>query len=329
MASIFSNMTPKNEKKKKRKFRLGIAGIGFMGENHARIASSLSGFTLAGVYDADPIRAEIAGAKYNTRSYPDFSSLLNDVDAVVIATPTSTHFEYSMQAISAGKHLFIEKPIAATAEQGEQIVKAAKEAGVVLSCGLIERFNPAFTVAENLIKKDKLLIINMKRESPLPQRITDASVVLDMMVHDLDLALKLAASPPKEFKAKGKRVKTKNIDVATVKIFFKNGIVANIESNRVSENKLRAFSAECEHSTVEADLLNRTVRQKFMPDPKALILEAPKLIEHDVPKVDQITLELKNFISCCKRGAEPLVTGKDALDVLVLAEGIESSILKK
>ncbi len=320
-------MTPKNRKRKK--FALGIAGIGFMGENHARIASALTGISLAGVMDVDPIRAEIASTKYNTKAFQDFTALLQEVDAVVIATPTSTHFEYAMRAIAERKHVLIEKPLASTSEQGKRIVNASKEAGIILSCGLIERFNPAYTVAEALIKKDKPLIINMKRESPLPQRITDASVVLDMMIHDLDLALKLTGSQPKELKAKGKKVKTKNIDVAAVKIFFRNGIIANIEANRVSERKWRTLSVECEHSTVEADLLNRTVRQKFMPDPKALILESPKIIEHDIPKVDQITLELKDFVSAAKRGVDPAVTGEDALSSLALAEAIETAILKK
>ena len=319
----------KQKTKRGKKFALGIAGVGFMGENHARIAARLPGIILAGVLDADPIRSEIVATKYNTNAFSDLPSLLKVSNAVVIAAPTSTHFEYAIAAIKEGKHVFVEKPLASSSGEGEQIVAAAKEKGVVLSCGLIERFNPAFAVAIALIRKDKPLIINMKRESPLPQRITDASVVLDMMVHDLDLALQIAGTTPKEFKAKGKRVKTKNLDQASVKIFFKNGIIANIEASRVSDKKERGFSVECEHSTIQADLLNKTVTQKFMPNPMAETLEAPKTVVHQVPAADQITLELKEFIAAAKWGREPAVTGKDALLALALAEAIENCILKK
>jgi predicted dehydrogenase len=234
-----------------------------------------------------------------------------------------------MQAIEARKHVFVEKPLAATSEEGSRLVEAAKEKGIVLSCGLIERFNPAFTVAEGLLKKDKPLIINIKRESPLPQRITDASVVFDMMIHDLDLALRIAGTPTQEFKAKGKKVKTKLLDQAFVNLFFKNGIIANIEASRVGQSKERTLSVNCEHSNIKADLLNKRVRQKFMPDPKAPTIEPPKEIEHPVPNADQITLELKDFFFAAKRGKEPAVTGRDALAALQLAESIERSILKK
>jgi predicted dehydrogenase len=320
-------MKPKTKHSKK--FSVGVAGVGFMGENHARLVQPLPGVRLAGIMDQDGPRAEVVSTKYNTAAFTEFAPLLNEADAVIIATPTSTHFDLASQAIEAGKHVFIEKPLASTAEEGEKLVAAAKEKGVVLACGLIERFNPAFTVAYNLIKKDRPLIINIKRESPLPQRITDASVVFDMMIHDLDLALKIAGTAPKEFKAKGKRVKTKMLDQAFVNIFFKNGIIANIEASRVAEGKTRSLSANCERSNIDADLLSKTVRQKFMPDPSAPTIEPPKKIEHPVSPVDQITLELKDFISAAKRGKEPEVTGRDALDALRLAEDIEGKILRK
>lgn len=299
-----------------------------MGENHARILSSLRGVALEGVFDVDEQRAEVAATKFNTRNFRDFSSLIEDVDAVIIASSTSTHFDLGMQAIKARKHSFVEKPLASSSAEGEKMVTAAKDAGIILSCGFIERFNPAFNVAETLIRKDRPLIINITRESPLPERITDASVVLDMMIHDLDLALFLAGSLPKDFKAKGRAVKTNRIDRASASIFFKNGIVANIEASRVAKEKLRSMSVMCERSTVEADLLRKTVRQKFMPDPTAATIEPPKELELPVAPADQITLELKDFFSAIKKQRDPLVTGRDAYQALLLAEGIERAILE-
>jgi predicted dehydrogenase len=320
-------MKPKTKRSKK--FSVGVVGIGFMGENHVRIISKMPGVALAGVYDADPLRTEVVAIKYNTKGFPDFASMLTEVDAVVISSPTSTHFELSLLAIESGKHVFVEKPLAATAEEGLRLVNAAADKKVVLSCGMIERFNPAFTVAENLIRKDRPLIINLKREAPLPERITDASVILDMMIHDLDLAVKIAGTTPAEFKAKGRKVKTKNIDVATASVLFKNGIVANIEASRVAEAKVRTLSCDCEHSTVKADLLNKTVSQKFPSDPSQPTLEPPKETIYQVAPADQITLELKDFFACAKKGREPEVGGKDALVSLRLAEDIERKVLKK
>ena len=315
--------------KQNKKFAVGVIGVGFMGENHVRIVQALPGVRLAGIMDEDPLRADVVSTKYNTTAYGDCASLFTEVNAVIIATPTSTHFDLAMQAIEARKHVFIEKPLASTPEDGELLVEKAREKGVVLSCGFIERFNPAFTVAESLLRKDKPLIVNIKRESPLPQRITDASVVFDMMIHDLDLALRIADAPTQEFKAEGKKVKTKLLDQAFVNLFFKNGIIANIEASRVSQSKERTLSVNCEHSSIKADLLGKTVRQKFLPDPKAPTIEPPKEVEHPVSDADQITLELKDFFFAAKRGKEPAVTGRDALAALKLAESIERSILKK
>lgn len=300
-----------------------------MGENHVRIASSLPGVHLAGIFDSDLARAEAVSIKYNTAFFPDYASMLENVDAVIIVTPTSTHFEYASKAIAAGKHVFIEKPLASNTTDGEALIGAAREKEVVLTCGHIERFNPAFTVALGLIRKDRPLIVNLKREAPLPQRITDASVVFDMMVHDLDLALKIASAPVEEFKAKGKRSKTKNIDIAFASILFKNGIVANVDASRVAENKARSLSVNCERSTITADLLTKRVVQKFMPDPLSPALEPPKEIEYPVEAADQITLELKDFFRAIKRGGEPEVTGREALAALKLAEDIENKILKR
>lgn len=316
-------------KSKHRKFTVGVAGTGFMGENHVRIVSSMRGVSLGGVFDADEARTEVVSIKYNTTGFSSFKELLGVADAVIIATPTSTHFEYASAAIEAGKHVFVEKPLAGNASDGERIVTLAIEKGVVLTCGYIERFNPAFTVAYSLISKDRPLIVNLKRESPLPTRITDASVVFDMMIHDLDLALKIAGAPVAEFKAKGKRSKTKNIDIASASVLFRNGIVANIGSNRVADQKLRSLVVECERSTVRADLLNRTVVQKFPPDPASPTLEGSKEVPHPVEAADQITLELKDFFHAIKAGKDPEVTGRDALASLRLAEDIENKILKR
>jgi len=316
-------------KTKHRKFTVGVAGTGFMGENHVRVVSLMRGARLGGIFDGDPARAEVISIKYNTKCFASFGELLSEVDAVIIATPTSTHYEYASATIGAGKHVFVEKPLAGNALDGEKLTAMAMEKKIVLTCGFIERFNPAFTIAYSLISKDRPLIVNLRRESPLPARITDASVVFDMMIHDLDLAIKISGAPVADFKAKGRKSKTKNIDIASASILFRNGIIANVGANRVAAEKVRTLSVECEHSTVKADLLSRTVIQKFPPDPASPTLEGPKEVSYPVVAADQITLELKDFFRAIKSGKDPEVTGRDALASLRLAEEIENKILKR
>lgn len=305
-----------------KKLKIGVIGAGMMGDHHARIYSTLPGVKLAGITDVDEERGKAAAEKYKTKFFPSIDSLLEKVDAVTISTPTSTHFEISTKVLDAGKHLLVEKPLAKTAEEGERIVALAKEKNLILAVGLIERFNPAFLALKRILIKERPLIIDFKRFSPFPERISDVSVVFDMMIHDIDLAFDLARAEIKEFKAEGRKERTKFLDQAFVNIFFDCGLIVNIEANRVHDKKERSIRLNCEDKNIEVDLLNKKVFKTFLPDLNLPLAPVPP---KRVPVLiaDQLTLELKDFVVSIKRGGSPQVSGDDGLRALKFALEVE------
>jgi len=310
-----------------KKLKIGVIGVGVMGNHHARIYSSLPGVKLAGITDVDEARGKEIAEKYKTKFYSSVPELLEKVDAVTISTPTFTHYEVGMKAIEAGKHLLIEKPLAKTLEEGEALVRAAREKNLVLAVGLIERFNPAFLALKRLLVRERPLIIDFKRRSPFPERISDVSVVFDMMIHDIDLALAISQTDPKDFRAEGRKERTKFLDQAFVNIFFESGLIVNIEASRLDEKKERSIHLNCEESNLDVDLLNKKVFKSHLPDP-TLPLAPVKPNRVAVLIADQLTLELKDFVSAIKRGKEPEVTGEEGLQALKFALEIEKKALR-
>ncbi len=311
-------MTPKIRRKRSKKIRVGVIGVGFMGEHHARIYSSLKGAHLVGVSDIKEERAAEVAEKYKTKAFSDHKELLPNVDAVTIATPVASHFEIAMACIEKGVHCLIEKPMTGSPEEGKMLIEKAKERKVALAVGLIERFNPAFVSLIKLIKKRKPLLVEAKRFAPFNERGSDVSVVLDMMIHDIDLVFKIAGSPVQSFKGVGKKVKTGSLDSASVNIFFKNGLIANIEASRVSDTTERTINLNCEKINILTDLLNK----------KLVVKDLIKLETREIPvrPVDQLYAELRDFISSVAKRTAPTVTGEDGLAALSFAKEIEGSI---
>lgn len=269
---------------------------------------------LIGASDIDPSRAP-EGISF----FKDYRELLDNVDAVSITTPTSTHFEIASAAISAGKHSLIEKPIALNFTQGKKLIKLAKSKNRVLSIGHIERFNPAYRSLVKHLGRTQLDVIDIKRLSPFPERITDASCVTDMMIHDIDLAIKLSGSEVKGINATGKIIRSNKLDKALAIIVFKNGIVANIEASRVHNEKVRRITVTAGKDTYEADLLNKKARKT----------SGARSSEIKVEMNDQLKLELKDFIYAVIKGKKPSVTGEDGLEALNIANKIEELALKQ
>jgi len=304
--------------KRGRGLNVGVVGLGAMGKHHARILSLLPGVTLSVISDVDPNKANVLGEKYSDLFVKDYQSVLPAVDAVSIVTPTSTHLEIGSFFLNAGKHVLIEKPLAGNSEDAKQLVDLAKFNNLVLAVGHIERFNPAFQELRKLIRKEKIIGITAQRFSPFPERITDANVLQDMMIHDLDL---LANLLPKEeiesIKAEGKKIKTKNLDKVSTTIFFANGVVAKIEADRVFGSKTRKITATTERGLYEADLLNKQVYIR------ELINHVPSA--HATKKVDQLTAELQDFIKAIKNNSAPRVTGEDGYKAIKLMEEVEKA----
>jgi predicted dehydrogenase len=296
-----------------KRLKVGVIGCGVMGSFHIKQLKEIAEVELIGVSDQDPNRKP-EGIKF----YNDYIELLKDIDAVTIATPTFTHYDVANAAIDMGKHVFIEKPIAVTAEQGRTLTKKALSKKITLAVGFIERFNPAYVALRKALGRGKPDLIDIRRLSPFPARINDVSCVIDMMIHDIDLAIKLAGADIRYINATGNKVKTAMLDNAYAVIVFTNGTIANIEASRVHNDKVRNVIVASGKSIYDADLLNKTAKVKT----------EGRLKELQVEKVDQLNLELRDFINAITKNAKPSVSGRDGVVALEVANTIEELALK-
>jgi predicted dehydrogenase len=220
-----------------RPLRLGVAGVGSLGFHHARILSTMPNVHFAGVYDTSEARAEEVAGKLGVTAAPSLAALLDDADAVVIAVPTRAHEEVALAAIGRGVHVLIEKPIAPTLEAADRIVEAADAAGVLVQIGHVERFNAALRACEPYLEEP--LFVECHRLAPFGPRGTDVAVVLDLMIHDLDLVLSLMKRPVRSVAAVGVPVLTHSVDIANARLEFEGGGVANLTASRVSLERMR------------------------------------------------------------------------------------------
>jgi predicted dehydrogenase len=239
--------------------------------------------------------------------------LLKIAEAVSITTPTSTHFDVGMAALDAGCNILVEKPISVTIEQGKKLIEKARSKKLVLAVGHIERFSPAYMALAEQLGKDTPELIDIRRLSPFPARIFDVSVVMDVMIHDIDLARFLAKSEIKDVKAAGKKVKTERLDQANAVLIFKNGVVANIEADRTHTEKIRKLIASNMKASYDADLLSKTLKRS----------KNGKSTDIAIKSFDQLQYELKDFINSIIKKQKPSVTGEDGLAALEIALKIE------
>lgn len=291
-----------------KKLRMGVIGCGVMGSFHLKQYKNISDVEIIGVSDQDETRKP-EGVTF----FKNYKDLLTKVDAVSIVTPTFTHFQIAMDAINAGVNVMIEKPIALTKEEAKKIIEAAKKSNVTIAVGHIERFNPAFTALVKVLGKTRPQLIDIRRMSPLPERIADVSCIIDMMVHDIDLAVKLAGAEVKFINASGKKVKTNRIDHAQAIMVFKNGTIANIEASRVHSEKIRSIIAASNEFIIDTDLLAK----------KAVKRLGSSVTELTVEPLDQLNVELRDFISSISNRKKPTVTGEDGMLALDIANRIE------
>ena len=227
-----------------------------MGVNHVRIASTSAHVDLVAVVDPDRSRIEPLTARYGVRGCSDMAEILNEVDAIVIASPTRLHHALARRAIEAGKHLLIEKPIAVTVEEADDLIQCANSAGVTLSVGHVERFNPAVREIPNVI--DGALHIETFRIGPFSARVAE-DVVLDLMIHDIDLALSLAKSKVTSVRAIGQRHRSDQNDLVTALLRFENGMSASLTASRIGQQKIRTLRITQAASVISVDLLRQQV----------------------------------------------------------------------
>ncbi len=305
------------------KLRLGVIGVGHLGYHHARLYHAMEDIVLAGVADPDETaRARIQEDFDGIPAFTDADDLLAaGVDAVSIAAPTSDHRPLVQQALEAGVHVLVEKPMAATVAEAEEMVATARHAQRVLQVGHIERFNGAVMALFDAAMTPRF--IECHRLSPFPGRGTDVSVVLDLMIHDLDIVLRLADAEVKSVDAVGVPVFSEEEDIANVRLRFGSGCVANLTASRVSMERMRKIRIFDPNAYVSTDYSAQEVlvySKKPGPiPPDANPMDFIAVRPLPVRKEEPLKLELEAFVACVRNGGSPVVSGEDGLRALKLA----------
>ena len=313
--------------------RVGVIGIGNMGWHHARVLSLLRDAELVGVADPDEARGALAVEQFNCRWFADHRDLLGEVEAVCVAVPTLLHHSVGMACLDAGVHVLIEKPIAATQEEAAELIQAAERAGKLLQVGHIERFNPAFRELLKVVVGEEIVVLEARRHSPNPDRANDVSVVLDLMIHDIDLVLELAASPVVRLAAAGGRSSDGPIDYVNATLAFANGVVASLTTSKMAHRKIRSLSAHCRNALVETDFLNRTLHihrrahESVSADHGELVYRSDGVVEEvSTTSIEPLYAELEHFLRCVRGEETPAVDGLQASRALQLADLIEQCV---
>jgi len=296
------------------KVRIGIIGVGYLGTQHARILSYLEEAELKGVADIDFKKAVEIGNRHGVEYFENFEDMLDEIDAAIVATPTSEHFSISMRLLNEGKPVLVEKPITETVEQAEQLVARAKKSGAILQVGHLERFNPAVEAIENMISDPKF--IEVQRLGSFSARSLDIDVVLDLMIHDLDIILALIKDEVKVIRSSGIHVLSEKIDIANARLEFKSGCVATLTASRVHQGKVRKLRVFEPTSCYSVDYINQEVKV-FPLNGKQTDIKSLK-----IEKEEPLKKELKNFFQCIREGKTKKVSGEEALRALRLAYSV-------
>jgi UDP-N-acetylglucosamine 3-dehydrogenase len=270
---------------------------------------------LAAICDADQVKAEEIGRKYKVNAYQSVDSMLKaeNIDAVFVCTPTSTHFEIAKNLIQKKKSVFIEKPMTYKSEEGVFLSDLAKKNGVLLTCGYIERFNPAVETVKEFVKSKKygdLIMLEFHRENRMPLHIKDVGIIYDTAVHDIDTAMWLFDDTPEVVFARSGKIRHDHEDFATIMLGFKDNKVAIISSNWITSARVRHFNAVCTDGIISADFISQEVRVEKDQGP-----EIPRK-----EKQEPLTLEIKSFLDALESKSQPRVSPQDAVNVTKIAE---------
>jgi predicted dehydrogenase len=294
------------------KTRIAVFGVGYMGNFHAQKFASIADAELVGVADADAKRAAEIAAQLKCGHAADYRTLLPRIDAACVAVPTEKHFEVVRDCLEAGVHVLVEKPLARTLEEADEMLALARAKGKVLQVGHLQRFNPAFeALAADAAKP---LFIDIERLAPFKARGTDVDVILDLMIHDLDLALALARAPLEQVSAAGFRVLTGAIDIANARLEFADGAIASLSASRVSQAPVRKLRVFRKDGYVSADLQGQKLRV-VRRGSNGTIEETEQSFE----RRDELQAQADAFVRAVRGGAAPQASGEQGRQVLALA----------
>ena len=318
--------------------RIGVIGLGSMGKNHARVCSELDGIELTGVSDIDIEVSKKIANRLRTKNYTDYRDLMSEIDAAIVATPTIHHYDIVLDLLNNGKHVLIEKPICDTIEKAIKLLTKAKEQGLVLAVGHIERHNPAVRfVKDNLDAKrfGDLITIISKRVSNFPGRIRDVGVIFDFGVHDIDVMRYLSGEVVSVYAKAGKFFgNIEHEDHANIVLNFDNGITGVIEVNWLTPIKIRKLFLTCSKSFVEADYISQsvTISSSSFKDVDEMNLYNVR-IQHNINQVsiekrEPLKNEIEDFISAINQKKRPLVSAEDGVMALKIAQASTKSYLE-
>jgi predicted dehydrogenase len=296
------------------KIRMGIIGVGYLGTQHARILSYLEEAELKAVADIDFQKALSIGNRHGVKYFENYEEMLDDIDAAVVATDTSAHYSVAVNLLRQGKHVLVEKPITETVEQGEELVELARKNKLIFQVGHLERFNPAVEAVENMISEPKF--IEVQRLGSFSARSLDIDVVLDLMIHDLDIILALIKDEVVAIKASGIHVVSEKIDIASARLEFKSGCVATLTASRVHQGKVRKLRIFEPTSYYSIDYIDQEVKI-FPLDGRQTDIKTLK-----IQKEEPLKKELVNFINSVNTGKCAKVSGEEGLRALRLAYNV-------
>ncbi|MBC8311920.1 MAG: Gfo/Idh/MocA family oxidoreductase [Candidatus Marinimicrobia bacterium] len=317
--------------------KIGVIGVGHLGRFHVQQLSTIENVELVGIFDVNTEQCTKVGTEFSVATFSKADLLMQACDAISIVTPTTYHFEMAMQALHLDCHVFIEKPITETIEQAQQLLDKAELCNKIIQVGHIERFNPAFLHVKNQNLSPKFVEIH--RLAPFNPRGTDVPVILDLMIHDIDILLSMVSSSVKDIQASGVKVVSKTVDIANARISFENGCVANITASRISKGPMRKMRIFQEATYTTVDFLQKSVEiyhvEDELPDgvskdsvfplegheKKYVIYEKPEVVEHNA-----LREELYHFASVIQQGEKPDVDGHSAAAALHIALEIQKII---
>ena len=328
------------------KLKVAVIGTGHLGKEHARIYSEIPEVSLVGVVDTNKDTGEAVARRCKTRYYSSVKEILNKVDVASVVVPTKSHYEITKDLLNSGIHVLVEKPMTGTVSEAEDLIKLSQQSSTILQPGYIERFNPALEAIKKL--DVSLKFIECHRLSPFTLRSADIGVVLDLMIHDIDIILYLSKSKVKKIDAVGVNVIADKEDIANARIQFENGCVANITASRVSFEPMRRIRLFSENSYISLDYQKQEALI-YKKSPKltlksidaeskgvSSILDLKNFSFGDMLKIERIKMdnqeplrkELESFIDCVKNGKQPVVSGEEGIEAIKIADIIREEINK-
>jgi predicted dehydrogenase len=305
--------------------KVGVVGAGRIGEHHIRNYTSMPHAEVVGIYDIDYGKAERKAAAYKTTPFKDLPGLLGEVDAVSVCVPTENHADVVEEVAANRVDVLLEKPISSSLEDADRIIKAAEKAGMILMLGHVERFNPAVLTVKDIMDPGEVVYIEAQRIGPFEYAYSDTGVVLDLMIHDIDIVMHLIGSDIVKVNSMTQKVRSKTEDVAHAQLKFENGMVAVLEASRVANRRIRSMSVTQKEQYITADYQTQEV---FVRSGLSAEYVGGKNVSYkqvgamEIPYIQRgepLRNELEHFVDCVAKGLPPGVTGEEARDALKVA----------